>query len=495
MKIVLLVVRNSLFFIFHFAFFVLHFSFSCAQVPTVQDCLGAIPICQEAYIEYDTYSGSGHYPNEIYNRPGDCTQDCPGSCLDGEINSVWYVITVQNDGILRFAIDPGNNDDFDWALYDLTNHSCSDIYTDYLIVQKSCNAYGYSPNGLTGISSENGGTSDCNHCGSSGTKIWNSDLYVTEGSVYVLVVEDWIGTGDGFTINFGASTARISDENPPQLDTVFTDPVQCGTTELEFAFSERVKCDLLDATDLMFSGPSGPYTILDVQGTACVAGADMERRFTLLLDRPLISNGDYSLVLVPGNDVIDGCDNIALADTLAFVLDLGAPVLTDTGVVITPAYEAMNNGSITGLAVSGNEPLLYRWYDHFNDTIGTDLDLYNVYTGNYFLEIVDDSGCETNAGPYFVDLIESNPESGNMDAGILSVYPNPGNGSFTIKTDREVVSVSVTGMSGQLVYSFDKPQISDGIIHTGNRLFSPGIYMIRAVTAGGMVSSRLVQVL
>ena len=34
-----------------------------AQVPTIQDCLGAIPVCQQTYVETVSPSGTGNYPN------------------------------------------------------------------------------------------------------------------------------------------------------------------------------------------------------------------------------------------------------------------------------------------------------------------------------------------------------------------------------------------------------------------------------------------------
>ena len=109
-----------------------------AQVPTVQDCLGAIAVCQEIYVEPIVYTGSGNYPNEI--NPN---QTCPNSCMDGETNSVWYIFTVQQSGILRLAIDPEDpNEDYDWAVYDLTTMRCDQIYNSAAQMQGSCNAAG-----------------------------------------------------------------------------------------------------------------------------------------------------------------------------------------------------------------------------------------------------------------------------------------------------------------------------------------------------------------
>jgi len=93
------------------------------QTPTVGDCLGAIPVCQDVYYEPNIYSGTGNYPNEIPDcNPINCELCCPDNCLDGEWNSAWYIFTVQESGLLRFTIDPDiPSDDYDWAVFNLTD--------------------------------------------------------------------------------------------------------------------------------------------------------------------------------------------------------------------------------------------------------------------------------------------------------------------------------------------------------------------------------------
>jgi hypothetical protein len=95
-----------------------------AQVPTDQDCDGAIPVCQDVYSQTNSYSGEGNYPNEI-----NMNSSCLGS---GELNSVWYTFSVQQAGQLCFTITPNNTtEDYDWAVYDLTNNQCSDIFNKH----------------------------------------------------------------------------------------------------------------------------------------------------------------------------------------------------------------------------------------------------------------------------------------------------------------------------------------------------------------------------
>jgi hypothetical protein len=420
--------KYTLFFIFNFSFFIFNFSFTYAQTPTVQDCMGAIPVCQNIYVEINSYSGSGNYPHEIFNPSGNCQQDCPGSCLDGEQNSVWYIFTVQVSGNLRLLIDPVGNDDYDWAVYDLTDLRCSDIYSSYSLMQKSCNAYGQAPDGNTGINTAMGGTSNCNACGP--TNLWNKDLPVLEGRTYVLVIENWSGTNDGFTLDFSASTASIFDNVRPELTTVLADQITCGTTEVIVDFSENVMCESVDPSDFIFDGPGGPYTVLDAQGEACLVGGTMEKRYTLIINRPVSIDGDYSVQLVPMNFVYDACNNFALGNTIIFNVDLGAPVINVFGMDINMATCGLSNGSITGIQIIGTPPYTYLWTDEAGNTVGTDLDLLNVPSGDYFLRVSDSHTCESIGGPYFVDQT-GQPQVDDAAVVITGAHWGANDGSIT----------------------------------------------------------------
>src|SRR6185436_6627174 len=102
-----------------------------AQTPNKQDCLDAIPICQNVYSTTNSYVGDGNINNDITSN-----SSCLGS---GELNDVWYTFTVQQSGNLNFLITPNNSsDDYDWAVYNLTNNNCSDIFTNPAL-EVSCN--------------------------------------------------------------------------------------------------------------------------------------------------------------------------------------------------------------------------------------------------------------------------------------------------------------------------------------------------------------------
>ncbi|MCS7073416.1 MAG: hypothetical protein NZ108_03010, partial [Bacteroidia bacterium] len=94
--------------------------FSCrldvwAQSPE-QDCSGAVQICASSYTYPVSFSGQGAF------------EDVGGNtCLSGvgETNSVWFTFQVQSAGSFAFTINTQN--DYDWALYDVTNTTCANL--------------------------------------------------------------------------------------------------------------------------------------------------------------------------------------------------------------------------------------------------------------------------------------------------------------------------------------------------------------------------------
>ena len=206
-----------------------------AQLPPnqpEQDCFNAIPVCQNVYSQPNSYQGGGLNPNEI-NGISSCL-------LGGEVNDVWYIFTVQTSGNLCFSITPNVlSNDYDWAVYNLTNNSCADIFNTPSL-EVSCNF-----SGASGITGPNGmGGSQNNPC-----------IPVTAGQTFVVNVSNWSGTGAGYTLNFSASTAAIFDNIPPEL-TAFTN--DCSATTFSVGFSENLVCSTVDPADFTLTGPGGP---------------------------------------------------------------------------------------------------------------------------------------------------------------------------------------------------------------------------------------------
>lgn len=377
-------IRRILLFLLLFAYF----ESGYGQVPTDQDCLGAIPICQPVYHEDSSYTGSGNYTNEI---------DTLISCLANEDNSVWYIFTAQTSGMLSFIITPEDTlDDWDWAVYDLTNAGCADILTDPSL-QISCNSYGnYTGwyNGPTGASSAMGGTTNNNGPGIANGPPWNADIPVMPGGTYALLICNWSGSTYGYTLDFSASTAVIFDDVDPYLS-YFDTLVFCGSNTLNIGFSERILCNSISPSDFRLKGPLINHTINNVNGLNCSYGGNQEQYYTIEFSPPISHSGYYSLELVDSDgSVSDLCNNIAPVDSISFYV--GDVLATIVNVIHSKC--GLNNGSATASGTGGSGLYTYFWSTNPPQTTQTAVDL---GAGKYYVTV-------TSGGCMAVDSIKIN---------------------------------------------------------------------------------------
>jgi hypothetical protein len=170
--------------------------FSCcsvnimAQLPE-QDCAGAI-VMLSASDTFQSYLGEG----SIYEVGPQQT-----TCLYlGEENSVWITFTMCDTGYCLFKIIPDIYDiDYDWAVYNLTNHTCEDVFDTLSQNELRCN-YSAIPGptgldtGYTGISVFQGGPNKC------------APLSTFAGQKLLLLVNNHDAENIGFVLSFGGTS-------------------------------------------------------------------------------------------------------------------------------------------------------------------------------------------------------------------------------------------------------------------------------------------------
>lgn len=405
-----------------------------AQTPTDQDCLGAIPVCQYTYSQSNSYSGEGNYTNEIN------TSGCPGSCLlSGELNDVWYIFTVQTSGNLAFNITPNNSsDDYDWAVYNLTNANCSDIYSNSSL-QVSCNFS--ADDGVTGA---NGGSSM--NCADASDGNDNAVIPVTAGQTYVLNVSNFSSTQYGYTLDFGPSTASIFDNIPPVFSSV-NQPIPCGATQITFTFSENVMCNSVSAADFTLSGPGGPYTITSVVGAACGVGADMENTFTAVVSPAITASGNYQICLVnTAGSVADACGNLATPACFSFT------VVNITTNITTVDANCGPNGSSTVTATGGSGTYTYTWSTTPPQTTQT---ASGLSAGTYYVTVSDGS-CTAIDTATIIDIggpilvMSSVDDHCGQGVGTATVVASGGTGgpyTYTWSTVPPQTTATATGLT------------------------------------------------
>jgi len=395
---------------------------------TVQDCLGAIPICQSTYVEPDpyAYSGDGNFLDEINVDAA--------SCIPQENNGLWYIFSAQTNGVFRFTLDPHNDDDdYDWAVFNLTTGSCADLLVNpwaYLVSASTAGGDGSLPPvnaGPTGANSANAASSgNCNGPGTGAWNQWNSDIPVTAGNTYVLYVSNWSGSNYGYDINFGASTAVIFDDVNPFMTDI--DPPDCEGNQITINFSEYVICETVEIADFQVTGPGGPFTITGMSSPECDAGADFGNTFTVTFSPAITFSGTYNLTLnaSASGSVADNCGNLAATQSIPFDMDCycetppvtvnivppacsdGYALITYTGTAAGDVVYNWNLGGGTVIAgdISGPGPMQVTFPtpgSSYNITLETIMESCEPSNGSYTIDIPDEIIFTTSSEDDFCD--------------------------------------------------------------------------------------------
>ena len=338
---------------------------------STSDCLGAIPLCGGLYTESSAPLGTGN----VYEFTGTCNQSL-------ESASLWYTFTVQEAGNLSFILDPANDlDDYDWGLFNITSGGCAGIQ-DGSSPEVHCNSYGsLSTNGPTGISTANGGMGTTNGPGDLNGPAFNADLPVLVGQTYALVVMNWSGSPDGYTIDFTQSTANIYDQTAPYVVGVVPD---CANQQFFIAFSENVVTSTVEAGDFQFISSLGQiYPCSNV--VPGQSGAQTQNTFTLEFGAGIGEGGTFTLNVTElfGN-IEDACGN-TVVDTTFEVEFIPPPAFE---VVATTACNG-SNGSIRTSLTSGTLPAEFLVDGNAMPNGYSD----GLDAGVHDLTMIDASGC------------------------------------------------------------------------------------------------------
>lgn len=331
------------------------------------DCFNAIPVCQGVYNEANSPPGEGDLTDEINSNI---------SCLGGgEVNGQWYTFSVQNSGQFCFSIIPNNlQNDYDWAVFNLTNADCADIYTNASL-EVSCNFSGVS--GITGANGSSGFQNE--PC-----------MQVLAGQTYALYVSNWSQSPFGYTLNMQVpgTTASIYDGTPPSIDAVST---SCSRTTITISFSEYILCSSAQAADFLITGPGGPYTPTGLTSTVCAAGGEQTDEFTLTVAPGLVGEGPFQVVLV--GQVEDLCNNYNVANS-SFTFTMPEEMVITAQATPTGCAQA-NTGSVAGTVTGGQAPLIYN-LNGANSQINNGT-YTGLGTGTYTIGVTDAQGCTASA--------------------------------------------------------------------------------------------------
>ncbi len=419
-----------------FLVFVLGYSNTILFAQSPQDCFGAIAVCQNSYTQSTSYTGSGNV-----NELGPNNQGC---LTTGENNSVWYIINTTTAGSLTFDIIPNSaSDDYDFAVYNLTDKSCQDILNG--LPPMRCNYASLansSAGGQTGLNLTSANAS----LGAAGPS-YSSAISATAGQTYLILINNASSSTSGYTLNFGG-TASVFDNTPP---TIKADTLEAGCSNpsyLMLQLAENIRCNSLAANGSDFTLAPANATISNVVSQSCTQGAGFTNLIRINFSNPL-PPGNYILTVVNGTDgntLVDNCNNPMPANTTrSFVVQ--PPVKAN--VTIQPGCANIANGVITAAGQFGTSPYQYR----LNNGSFTS---YNVFSGlgigTYTIRVRDANGCIddttvtlTAANPILINNLQvTNPLCFGQNSGSVTVTASGGNPPLQYAVNNQPYQISNT---------------------------------------------------
>lgn len=347
-------------------------NFNQAQTPS-GDCGSAVVLCDKDPFTVDFVVGEGSNPNEIFD------EGC--GCGIVEDNSSWYKWTCEVSGTLTFTLNPLNPaDDLDFVIFELPNgvNNCSEK------TPLRCMASGENVGaplsewqrctGPTGLALNDGDNSESCGC-QAGNNNFAQAIDMEAGKSYALVINNFSGSGDGFSIQFGGTgTFRgpVADF-AISADTVCVgDPVTFtdGST-FEGVISQRRWTFGLAANPSTANGP-GPHQVS--YGRPGLKSIVLQ-----------VETDDGCIVTAVGNIYVECCDDHF--DVSATATPLSCPNSVDGAV---------------DLSVSSDfAPYTFNWSGGQNTE-----DLAGLDRGSYDVTITDASTCQTE----FTVAIDGPPE-------------------------------------------------------------------------------------
>jgi gliding motility-associated-like protein len=156
------------------------------------DCVSAMPVCGNSDISYTS------------DGPGLVDEDLMGCLSSDENHSTWYTFTVATSGTLTFVINPNVfATDYDFGVYG-PNQTCGALSPPI-----RCNYDG--SDGPTGLSLTLSPT------GPSAVDTMSPYMDVIAGETYYLVIDNWDGSTNGFSLTWGGTATLTSAFNDPTL--------------------------------------------------------------------------------------------------------------------------------------------------------------------------------------------------------------------------------------------------------------------------------------
>jgi hypothetical protein len=217
----------------------------------------------------------------------------------------------------------------------------------------------------------------------------------------------------------------------------------------------------------------GTYEVLLSNSQGCQLPSDefyfYDLAINIIADKTSICEGDSVILFLSvngGSDTIDidWVNITAPLNSFYYTPTASETIIAEGNDYLTGEYErdtleitvntppvglqlSINNGNI----ICFDDPnWSYKWYVNNTTILGqTESSITPTQDGTYVAEVTDENGCKALSDGLNYTTTGINTGEQKVD---LLIIPNPNSGSFTIKTNEEILRLSVYDYQGKLVY-------------------------------------------
>ena len=402
------------------------------------DCNTSAVLCDKTAFVIPQVIGAGVDPNEAGST------SCLGGFNNSESNSTWFSWVAANDGDLTFILTPLNaSDDLDFVVFEVNGLQECDGKSELRCMASGDFVFPSPCMGPTGLAEGETDTSEPSGCSLSSQSNFLAPLDMTEGTTYALMINNFSGTGNGFSIEFGGSGEFAG----PEADFFAQPTTACFNEPITFTDASSFPTGMLTSWVWNFgvgaspenaSGP-GPHQVTwsspGPKSVALVVGTDagcqltnvqvvrieqccedenamtIESELTELLC-PAIPDGAIDLTVTsnaPGHSFLwstgattDNISNLALGTYLVTITnaagcdtvlthEIGAPLGINIEQQITMPNCMMGmDGAVLLNVTGGVPPYQFNWAS----PLGSGNSINNIGVGLYGVTVTDANNCE-----------------------------------------------------------------------------------------------------
>jgi len=221
------------------------------------DCNTASILCSKDPFVVQIVEGVGSVKKEFDDAP--CLAD-PQLSQESETNSTWFKWTCDTSGTFTFSLTPLNaTDDLDFAVYELNGPISTCTRTILRCEAASCE-------GPTGLREGANDISEPPNC-DSGQDNWLAPMMLEKGKSYMLGVNNFSNTGNGFRIEFGGTSTF---EGPIVDFDLIIDSTTCREEEITIVDKSKINVGSIDQVHWIFGQDATP-TESNVPGNQTVS--------------------------------------------------------------------------------------------------------------------------------------------------------------------------------------------------------------------------------